>query len=85
SLQSLLMDMKPAFQALADGKHKGNPLAKEFHGWVPKRVFCCQEAWQTGADYLALISDRYSTAPLAAAMRTAEWQQKYRWIYDVCL
>ena len=85
SLQSLLMDMKPAFLALADGKHKGNPLAKEFHGWVPKRVFCCQEAWQTGADYFALISDRYSTAPLAAAMRTAEWQQKYRWIYDVCL
>ena len=73
-----------AFSALANSKHKSNPLANEFFRWVPKRMFGREEVWMAAAEYLDLLADRYTTAPVADALRTQEWQKKYNWIYDVC-
>lgn len=84
SLQKLLEEMKTAFSALVDSKHKSNPLANEFFRWVPKRMFGREEVWMAAAEYLDRLADRYTTAPVADALRTQEWQKKYNWIYDVC-
>jgi hypothetical protein len=83
-LQSLFDQMKPAFMALVDSKQKSNPLAAAYFRWVPKRMFSRSEAWQLAADYLDTLSAQYPTAPLAALLRTQEWQKKYQFVYDAC-
>lgn len=83
-LQALFDQMKPAFLALNDGKHKGNALAAEYYRWVPKQMFGREQAWRVAADYLDTLADRYPTAPLATALRTPQWQEKYRLVYDAC-
>ena len=83
-LQSLFDQMKPAFMALVDSKQKSNPLAAAYFRWVPKRMFSRSEAWLLAADYLDTLSAQYPTAPLAALLRTQEWQKKYQFVYDAC-
>lgn len=83
-LQTLFDQIKPAFLALNNGNHKSNALAAEYYRWVPKKMFNREQAWSAAADYLDTLADRYPTTPLSAALRTAEWQEKYRYVYDVC-
>ena len=83
-LQAFFDQLKPAFIALNDGKHKTNPLASEYYQWVPKRMFGREEAWTCAADYLEHIASSYPVEQLSAFLRTKEWQEKYALIYDAC-
>lgn len=65
--------MKTAFSALANSKHKSNPLANEFFRWVPKRMFGREEVWMATSEYLDLLADRYTTAPVDEARKDLLW------------
>ena len=82
-LQAFFDILKPAFMSLINNK-RDNELANIYRRWVPKRMFSREEAWTLAADWLDNISSLHGTAPIASTLRTAEWQQQYNWIYDVC-
>lgn len=82
-LQALFNILKPAFFSLINNK-RDNELANLYRRWVPKRMFTCEEAWALAAEWLDSLNDLHGTAPLAATLRTAEWQKQYHWVYDVC-
>ena len=82
-LQALFNQLKPAFFSLINNK-RDNELANHYRRWVPKQMFTREEAWTLAADWLDTLNDLHGTAPLAATLRTAEWQQQYHWVYDVC-
>ncbi|MBR1835436.1 MAG: hypothetical protein IJ785_08040 [Bacteroidales bacterium] len=83
-IEAFFDQLKPAFLALVDGKHKTNPLAAEYFRWVPKRKFNREEAWRYAADYLEHLSASYPVEQLSAILRTEAWQSKYALIYDAC-
>lgn len=82
-LQAFFDLLKPAFLSLINNK-RNNELANLYRRWVPKRMFTREEAWTLAADWLDNISSLHGTTPIASTLRTAEWQQQYNWIYDVC-
>ena len=82
-LQAFFDLLKPAFMTLINNK-RNNELANLYRRWVPKRMFTREEAWTLAADWLDNINSLHGTAPIAFTLRTAEWQQQYNWVYDVC-
>ena len=75
--------LKPAFFSLTNNK-RDNELANLFRRWVPKRMFTREKAWALAADWLDSLNDLHGTTPLAATLRTSEWQKQYQWVYNVC-
>lgn len=59
-------------------------IAEDLNPASEEGMFGREEVWMATSEYLDRLADRYTTAPVAEALRTHEWQKKYNWIYDVC-